>query len=118
MTDSRGIQGCMIGTGEYTTGFVHSRASTSDKGAGVVALVLCHLRSVGKIADLHLCGSDGRKFPLLRAHMHSKIERAYGIDTAVRTYPADDVVNPLAYLEVSSECTSTQCQGHGFSIAR
>lgn len=25
---------CMIGTGEYTTGYVHGAASESDKGAG------------------------------------------------------------------------------------
>lgn len=25
---------CMIGTGEYTTGYVHGGASDSDKGAG------------------------------------------------------------------------------------
>ncbi len=29
----------MIGTGEYTTGYVHGQASDSDKGAGVEAFV-------------------------------------------------------------------------------
>ena len=40
-----GAPGClMIGTGEYTTGYVGGCASDSDKGAGVVGLVMFDLR--------------------------------------------------------------------------
>lgn len=30
----RPVSVCMIGTGEYTTGYVHGQAADSDKGAG------------------------------------------------------------------------------------
>ena len=39
----------MIGTGEYTTGFVHGEASRSDKSAGVVALTVFDLKQQGRI---------------------------------------------------------------------
>lgn len=34
----------MVGTGEYTTGYVGGKAADSDKGAGVVALTMFDLR--------------------------------------------------------------------------
>ena len=44
------IDALMIGTGEYTTGYVHGAAAQSDKGAGVVGLTLFDLRRQGKLA--------------------------------------------------------------------
>lgn len=32
--EEKAVNLCMIGTGEYTTGYVHGGASDSDKGAG------------------------------------------------------------------------------------
>jgi len=32
--EEKAVNVCMIGTGEYTTGYVHGGASDSDKGAG------------------------------------------------------------------------------------
>lgn len=32
--EERPVSVCMIGTGEYTTGYVHGHAADSDKGAG------------------------------------------------------------------------------------
>lgn len=32
--EAKAVNLCMIGTGEYTTGYVHGGASDSDKGAG------------------------------------------------------------------------------------
>lgn len=40
----------MVGSGEYTTGYVHGKPSDSDKSAGVVALTLFDLRRRGKAA--------------------------------------------------------------------
>ena len=37
----------MIGSGEYTTGYVNGQASDSDKGAGVVALTMLDLKLKG-----------------------------------------------------------------------
>lgn len=39
----------MMGTGEYTTGFVHGKGADSDKSQGVVGLVCLDLMSKGKI---------------------------------------------------------------------
>ncbi|MBM3210935.1 gfo/Idh/MocA family oxidoreductase, partial [Candidatus Poribacteria bacterium] len=46
------VDALMIGTGEYTTGYVHEKASSSDKSAGVVALTLFDLRRLGKIGRI------------------------------------------------------------------
>lgn len=34
MADAAPINVCMVGTGEYTTGYVHGEASASDKSKG------------------------------------------------------------------------------------
>ena len=46
----------MVGTGEYTTGYVGGTASDSDKGAGVVALTMFDLRRRGKVERVGMCG--------------------------------------------------------------
>lgn len=47
---------CMIGTGEYTTGYVHGMASDSDKGAG------------GGWVLMHCCNSCEVNTQKIRAH--------------------------------------------------
>jgi D-galacturonate reductase len=90
----------MIGTGEYTTGFVHGSASNSDKGAGVVALTMIDLRRKGKTKRLGLCGVNGTKFPAIRDHMKRAIADVYNnMDISVETFPADDDINPLSYID-------------------
>lgn len=56
----------MVGTGEYTTGFVGGGASGSDKKVGVVGLTLFDLRRRGKVGDLSMVGVSGKKFPGIR----------------------------------------------------
>lgn len=46
----------MVGTGEYTTGYVGGGASDSDKGAGVVALTMFDLRRREKVDRVGMCG--------------------------------------------------------------
>ena len=46
----------MVGTGEYTTGYVGGKAADSDKGAGVVALTMFDLRRRGKVDRVAMCG--------------------------------------------------------------
>jgi len=46
----------MVGTGEYTTGFVGGGKSDSDKGAGVVALTMFDLRRRSKVDRVGMCG--------------------------------------------------------------
>ena len=48
----------MVGSGEYTTGYVDGKASDSDKGAGVVALTMFDLRRRGKVNHLAIVGKQ------------------------------------------------------------
>jgi D-galacturonate reductase len=89
----------MIGTGEYTTGYVHGAAADSDKGAGVVALTLFDLRRRGRIADLMMAGTDGTKFPGIREHLQTAIGQTYrDVDTKIESFPPDNIARaPAAY---------------------
>ncbi|GME28018.1 putative d-galacturonic acid reductase [Neofusicoccum parvum] len=81
----------MVGTGEYTTGFVGGGASGSDKKVGVVGLTLFDLRRRGKVGKLSMVGVSGNKFPAIREHLHKNITQAYnGLDTSFASFPADD----------------------------
>jgi len=91
----------MVGTGEYTTGYVAGQGEddVSDKGAGVVALVMFDLRSKGKVARCGMAGVNGKKFPKIRKHMQRCIGDVYGgLDLECDTYPADGTVDSKAYL--------------------
>ncbi|KAL5357675.1 hypothetical protein BJX96DRAFT_144994 [Aspergillus floccosus] len=88
----------MVGTGEYTTGYVGGGASGSDKKVGVVGLTLFDLRRRGKVGDLSMVGVSGRKFPGIRAHLQKNISEVYNnLDTSFTSYPADDKTDPDAY---------------------
>ncbi|EPE05031.1 d-galacturonic acid reductase [Ophiostoma piceae UAMH 11346] len=89
----------MVGTGEYTTGFVGGGASGSDKKVGVVGLSLFDLRRRGKVGSLSMVGTSGGKFPAIREHLNKNITQAYnGLDTTFTAYPAEDVKrDPDAY---------------------
>ena len=54
-----------VGTGEYTTGFVGTGASGSDKKVGVVGLTLFDLRRRGKVGKLSMVGTNGTKYPAI-----------------------------------------------------
>ncbi|BAE57894.1 putative NAD binding Rossmann fold oxidoreductase [Aspergillus flavus] len=88
----------MVGTGEYTTGYVGGTASTSDKKVGVVGLTLFDLRRRGKVGNLSMVGVSGRKFPGIRSHLQKNISDVYnGLDVSFTSYPADDQTDPDAY---------------------
>ncbi|KAF9889098.1 hypothetical protein FE257_008075 [Aspergillus nanangensis] len=88
----------MVGTGEYTTGYVDGGASGSDKKVGVVGLTLFDLRRRGKVGDLSMVGVSGRKFPGIRSHLHQNITQVYNnLDTSFTSFPADDSTDPAAY---------------------
>mgnify|MGYP003308391270 FL=1 len=90
----------MIGTGEYTTGYVHTTASSSDKKAGVTALTLFDLRRQGKIGRIAMAGTNGTKYPAIRKHLQDQINRAYkGMDVSFDAFPDDGILSdPQAYL--------------------
>src|SRR4029453_15807662 len=90
----------MVGTGEYTTGYVHDGASGSDKGAGVVALSFFDMGRRTRVGRLVMAGTNGNKFPGIRRHLHNVIARVYkDIDVSFRSFPDDDIAgDPKAYL--------------------
>ncbi|EGS21074.1 uncharacterized protein CTHT_0029150 [Thermochaetoides thermophila DSM 1495] len=88
----------MVGTGEYTTGFVGGGASSSDKKIGVVGLCMFDLRRRGKVGKLGMVGVNGTKFPAIRKHLYENISLVYnGMDTSFESWPADDTIDPEAY---------------------
>ncbi|KAI0391423.1 hypothetical protein F5Y17DRAFT_407533 [Xylariaceae sp. FL0594] len=95
---SKPLNVLMVGTGEYTTGFVGGKASGSDKKVGVVGLTMFDLRRRGKVGRLSMVGTNGTKFPAIREHLDKNITRVYnGLDTSFESYPANDKVDPEAY---------------------
>jgi len=94
------VNALMIGTGEYTTGYVHEKASVSDKSAGVVALALFDLRRLGKVEKIAMTGTNGSKFPGIRQHVKQQIADVYrDMDVSFESFPEDSVSSdPKAYL--------------------
>ena len=89
----------MVGSGEYTTGYVYGKPADSDKGAGVVALTMFDLRRRGKVNKISLVGVSGPKFPGIRQHIQQAIGGVYsGLDLTLKTYPDDAIVDAQAYL--------------------
>ncbi|EPS37362.1 hypothetical protein H072_8973 [Dactylellina haptotyla CBS 200.50] len=88
----------MVGTGEYTTGFVGTGASTSDKKVGVVGLTMFDLRRRGKVGELSMVGVNGKKYPAIREHLDKNISQVYnGLDVSFKSFPADDAVDADSY---------------------
>mmetsp|Transcript_25779 Transcript_25779/g.31608 ORF Transcript_25779/g.31608 Transcript_25779/m.31608 type:complete len:424 (+) Transcript_25779:38-1309(+) len=89
----------MVGTGEYTTGYVGGKGADSDKSAGVVALTMFDLRRRNKVSRVGMVGVNGTKFPGIRNHMQKCIGDVYDdMDLRCDTYPSDESVDPKAYL--------------------
>lgn len=94
----------MIGTGEYTTGYVPSKgddnAPQSDKSSGVVALTIFDCKRRHKVNRIGMCGINGTKFPQIRNHMKERIVNTYrNMDymNLLETYPNDNTIDPNAY---------------------
>lgn len=98
MTTESKVDVLMVGTGEYTTGYVGGTAADSDKGAGVVALTMFDLRRRSKVHRVGMCGVNGKKFPGIRQHMQKNIGDVYAdMDLTCDTFPDDTQVDPQAY---------------------
>jgi len=94
----------IVGTGEYTTGYVHGKQSTSDKKIGVIALCLFDLRSPhrgSKVGKIKMVGTNGTKFPGIREHFQKNIAAIYrDMEVEIGSFPADNIAHdPLAYVE-------------------
>lgn len=108
MPDSNGLPNClMVGTGEYTTGFVRGgNATKSDKKCGVVALVMFDLRMRGKIGNrIGIVGTSGNRMPDIRRHLKKAIGDVYvGMNVECETYPKDDIPHDSkAYLSAMNQ---------------
>lgn len=71
----------MVGTGEYTTGYVGGKAADSDKGAGVVALTMFDLRRRNKVDRVGMCGVNGKKisrYPTPLGKIYRRSLQRYG----------------------------------------
>ncbi|KAI9007725.1 hypothetical protein DFJ74DRAFT_688876 [Hyaloraphidium curvatum] len=87
-----------VGTGEYTTGYVHNKASGSDKRNGVVALVCFDLRRRGMVNRVALVGTTGKKNAAIREHLRSVVAQYRDLDPTVEQFPSDDTEsNTKAY---------------------
>ena len=66
----------MVGTGEYTTGYVGGTAADSDKGAGVVALTMFDLRRRDKVDRVGMCGVNVRSIhvSIFLARVHALLK--------------------------------------------
>jgi len=100
-----------VGTGEYSTGYVGGQASGSDKGAGVIGLSLFHQRALGNINRVILAGTNGTKFPGIRAHLKAVIDQNYqNVTSEFESYPADDCAkDPVAYLTAMDSLDPGDC---------
>ncbi len=86
------VNALMVGTGEYTTGYVHGSAAGSDKSAGVVALTMFDLRRRGILGELAMVGTNGTKFPSIRGHLQRVIGNMYReLPVDFASFPADNV---------------------------
>ncbi|KAJ3516778.1 hypothetical protein NLJ89_g909 [Agrocybe chaxingu] len=98
MADLKKLNVLMCGTGEYTTGWTGSGASTSDKKIGVVALTLFDLRRRDKVDHLGMVGVNGKKFPAIRQHLEKNIAGAYkDMDVSFEEFPKNNLVDADAY---------------------
>ncbi|OZJ05262.1 hypothetical protein BZG36_01942 [Bifiguratus adelaidae] len=97
MAELKKLNVLMVGTGEYTTGFVHDKASTSDKKVGVVALTMFDLRRRGKVGEISMVGTNGSKMPRIREHLDNNIGKVYHMDTSLATFPKDGERDPESY---------------------
>lgn len=95
------INALIVGTGEYTTGYVHAAPAKSDKSAGVIALTLFDLRRRALIQNITLAGTNGQKFPAIRQHLIDNIQNRYThMPTDFDSFPSDDTPsNPRAYID-------------------
>ncbi|KAG8856322.1 hypothetical protein FRB96_006473 [Tulasnella sp. 330] len=98
MATQQKVNALMCGTGEYTTGWTGSGASTSDKKVGVVGLTCFDLRRRGKLDKLSMVGVNGKKFPEIREHLEDKIAKVYKeMDVGFTSFPDNNSVDPDAY---------------------
>jgi D-galacturonate reductase len=99
------VNALIVGTGEYSTGYVGGQAASSDKGAGVIGLSLFHQRALGNIERVLMAGTNGTKFPGIREHLNQMLGQRYrNLSTDFESFPSDDCErDPEAYLKAMDQ---------------
>ncbi|KAL8276314.1 hypothetical protein RQP46_011280 [Phenoliferia psychrophenolica] len=78
----------LIGSGEYTTGYVPNTTVKSDKKLGVVGLVMFDLRRRGLVGDISIAGVSSGKWGAIKDHFTQNIEGVYkDMDCSFEPYP-------------------------------
>jgi len=102
-SNSTPVDVLMVGTGEYTTGYVGGKQSASDKKVGVIALCMFDMQTAhrgSKVRKAKMVGTNGTKFPGIRDHLKKNIEQVYSdMKTDFESFPADDQVDPKAFVK-------------------
>ncbi|MGC6424157.1 MAG: Gfo/Idh/MocA family protein [Lentimonas sp.] len=101
----------IVGTGEYSTGYVGGQASDSDKGAGVIGLSLFHQRALGNVERVLMAGTNGTKFPGIREHLNQILGQRYrNLSTDFESFPADDCPRDAeAYITAMDQLSPGDC---------
>ena len=101
----------IVGTGEYSTGYVGGQASQSDKGAGVIGLSLFHQRALGNVERVLMAGTNGTKFPGIREHLDQILGQRYrNLSTEFESFPEDDCERDTeAYIKAMDELSPGDC---------
>lgn len=80
----------VIGRGEYVTGLLRDGSISSDKGHGVVTLVLADMRRRGLIGTrIGLCGQTAVGWKTVRDHLTKNIERFKSLSSDFEIFPSD-----------------------------
>lgn len=101
----------MVGTGEYTTGYVPGSQAAADKKTGVIGVTLFDLRRTGLVDRLIMAGTNGTKFPAIRQHMDRALASVYrNMDVRFDSYPADHVArDEFAYRPALDSLQAGDC---------
>ncbi len=98
----------MVGTGEYTTGYVGGASAAVDKKAGVIGITMFDLRRRGLVDRLLMAGTNGTKFPEIRQHLQRSIGDVYrGMNVQFDSFPNDNVArDSAAYKQALASLTA------------
>jgi len=93
----------IIGSGHYSTGHtVLSGNKTTDKDFGVLLPSAFHLRSLGKVGQIYVCGRDGNKFDSIRKKITPWTIDPQ-IDISFNSFPSSGTVDAKSYIQALDE---------------
>lgn len=89
----------VIGNGHYTSGqTILSDTTSTDKDFGVILPTILHLRMLGFVGKICVCGQNGNKFKAVRDKI-AKWTTSPGIDVSFESYPPNGEIDCKAYIQ-------------------